>query len=54
MTYVEGFVIAVPTANRDTYRRHAADAAPIFAEFGVNRHVEAWGDDVPRGKTTDF
>ena len=54
MTYIEGFVLAVPTANKDAYRKHAADAAPLFQEFGVTRMVEAWGDDVPRGKTTDF
>ena len=54
MTYVEGFVVPVPTANKDAYRRHAADAAPIFKEFGVRRMVEAWGDDVPDGKVTDF
>jgi uncharacterized protein YbaA (DUF1428 family) len=54
MTYVEGFVVAVPTANREIYRKHAADAAPLFQEFGVRRMVEAWGDDVQRGKVTDF
>jgi len=54
MTYVEGFVAAVPTANKEVYRKHAADAAPIFRELGVRRHVEAWGDDVSRGKVTDF
>ena len=54
MTYVEGFVVAVPSANKEDYRRHAAEAAPIFREFGVTRMVEAWGDDVSRGKTTDF
>jgi uncharacterized protein YbaA (DUF1428 family) len=54
MNYVEGFVVAVPTANKDEYRRHAAEAVPIFKEFGVTRHVEAWGDDVPDGKVTDF
>jgi len=54
MTYVEGFVVAVPTANKDAYRKHAADAAPIFEDLGVRRHVEAWGDDVQRGKVTDF
>ena len=54
MTYVEGFVLAVPTANRDEYRRHAAAALPLFREFGVTRLVEAWGDDVPDGKVTDF
>jgi uncharacterized protein YbaA (DUF1428 family) len=54
MTYVQGFVVAVPAANKEAYRKHAADAAPIFREFGATRLVEAWGDDVPEGKLTDF
>ena len=54
MTYVEGFVVAVPTANKDVYYKHAADAAPLFKEFGVTRMVECWGDDVPDGKVNDF
>lgn len=54
MTYVEGFVVPVPTANREAYREHAAGAAPLFQEFGVERMVEAWGDDVPDGKVNDF
>ena len=54
MTYIEGFIAAVPTANKDSYRQHAADFAPIGQEFGIRRHVEAWADDVPDGKVTDF
>ena len=54
MTYVEGFVVAVPTANKEAYRQHAADAVPLFKEFGVARMVEAWGDDVPDGKVNDL
>jgi uncharacterized protein YbaA (DUF1428 family) len=54
MTYVEGFIVAVPRANKEEYRRHAAAAAPLFHEFGVTRHVEAWASDVPDGKVTDF
>jgi uncharacterized protein YbaA (DUF1428 family) len=54
MTYVEGFIAAVPTANKETYLKHAADAAPLFKEFGVTRMVETWADDVPDGKVTDF
>jgi len=54
MTYVEGFVAAVPTANKEEYRKHAEDAAPLFREFGATRMVENWGDDVPKGKVTDF
>lgn len=52
--YIEGFVIAVPTANKEKYRAHAESAVPIFKEFGMTRMVEAWGDDVPDGKVTDF
>ena len=54
MTYFEGFVQAVPAANKEAYRQHAEDAAPLFKEFGATRLVEGWGDDVPDGKVTDF
>jgi len=54
MTYFEGFVVPVPEANKETYRKHAADAAPIFLDLGVRRHFEAWDSDVPEGKVTDF
>jgi uncharacterized protein YbaA (DUF1428 family) len=54
MTFIQGFVAAVPTANQDAYRSHAAEALSLFTEFGARRLVEAWGDDVPDGKVTDF
>lgn len=54
MTYVEGFIVAVPKANRELYRSHASGAAPLFHEFGATRMVEAWASDVPDGKVTDF
>jgi len=54
MTYFEGFVVPVPEANKESYRQHAAQAAPIFKEIGVKRHFEAWDSDVPEGKVTDF
>jgi len=54
MAYVDGFLIAVPTANREAFRAHAAEFAPIFREFGATRIVECWGDDVPEGKVTSF
>ena len=52
--YIDGFVAAVPTANRDAYRRHAEAAAIVFKEHGALRLVECWGDDVPDGKLTSF
>jgi len=54
MSYVDGFVAAVPTANRDTYRQHAEAAVPVFKEHGALTVVECWGDDVPDGKLTSF
>ena len=54
MTYFEGFVVPVPEANKDAYRKSAAQFGPIFQEFGVQRHVEAWDSDVHEGKVTDF
>lgn len=54
MTYVDGFVAAVPTANRELYRRHAEAAAAVFKEYGALKVVECWGDDVPEGKLTSF
>jgi uncharacterized protein YbaA (DUF1428 family) len=54
MTYFEGFLVPVPDDNKDAYRDAAAEGAPIFREFGVQRHVEAWESDVPKGKVTDF
>ena len=54
MTYFEGFIVPVPKANKDAYRKHASEFAPLVQEFGVSRMVEAWGDDVADGKVTDF
>jgi uncharacterized protein YbaA (DUF1428 family) len=54
MSYFDGFVLAVPTANRETFIQHAKAFDAMFLEFGALRVVEAWGDDVPPGKVTDF
>jgi uncharacterized protein YbaA (DUF1428 family) len=54
MTYVDGFVAAVPTANREIYKEFAEAAAVIFKENGALKVVECWEDDVPEGKLTSF
>ncbi len=54
MNYVDGFVAAVPTANRERFRQHAQEAAAVFREHGALQVIECWGDDVPEGKLTSF
>ena len=48
--YVDGFLLAVPTANREAYRKFAEEVGVVFREHGALSLVEAWGDDVPEGK----
>jgi uncharacterized protein YbaA (DUF1428 family) len=52
--YIDGFVIPVPTDNRQAFIDHASAADSVFIEMGALRVVECWGDDVPEGKVTDF
>jgi uncharacterized protein YbaA (DUF1428 family) len=54
MAYVQGFLIPVPEAKKEAYRAMAANAAPVFQEYGATRIVETWGDNLPDGTTTDF
>ena len=53
MGYVDGFVLAVPSANKQTFIDHAAEFDKMFLEFGATRVLECWGDDVPDGTQTD-
>ena len=54
MSYIDGFVIAVPTANKQKFIDHARHFDSMFIELGAIRVIEGWGDDVPDGKVTDF
>ena len=54
MSYIDGFVIAVPTANKQKFIDHARMADPVFVEMGATRILECWEDDVKDGKVTDF
>jgi uncharacterized protein YbaA (DUF1428 family) len=54
MSYIDGFVLAVPTARREEYLEHAAGMAAVMKGYGATGVVECWGDDVPEGKLTSF
>ena len=54
MTYFEGFIVPVPEGNKDEFRKHANGVAQALQGCGVRRQVEAWDNDVPEGKLTDF
>ncbi|MFD0738504.1 DUF1428 domain-containing protein [Lysobacter koreensis] len=52
--YADGYVVPVPRGNKEAYREMASKAVEAFKDYGATRVVEAWGDDVPDGKVTDF
>jgi uncharacterized protein YbaA (DUF1428 family) len=54
MSYIDGFVIAVPKGNKQTFIEHAKRGDSVFIENGAIRVFECWGDDVKDGKVTDF
>ena len=54
MAYIDGFVIGVPTANKQIFIAHATAFDSAFVEHGETRVVECWDIDVPKGKATDF
>ena len=53
-TYVDGFLAAVPKANKEAFRKHAEIAAEVIKENGALTVVECWGDDLPEGKVNSF
>ena len=52
--YINGFVLAVPDANKDAYRVVAEKFWDIVKDYGAIEHVELWEADVPDGTQTDF
>jgi uncharacterized protein YbaA (DUF1428 family) len=54
MTYVTGFLLAVPAAKKEAYRQMAGRAWEIFRDHGCLAMRENWGVDVPDGKVTSF
>lgn len=54
MSYVDGFLLAVPKGNLDTYKQQAREAAEVWKEHGATSYVECLADDVPYGELTSF
>ncbi len=52
--YVDGFVVPVPSANVDAYRKMARKAAKVWIEHGALMVRECLADDVKPGKWTSF
>lgn len=54
MTYITVAAYAVPTAQKEAFVAHCRELTPLFRKHGALAAVDAWGDDVPDGKTTSF
>jgi uncharacterized protein YbaA (DUF1428 family) len=54
MSYVDGFVLPVPVANLDAYKKMARRAGKIWMEHGALQYIESVADDVQPGKVTSF
>ena len=54
MAYIDGFIVPVPTANKQAYLEMATKINALFKEHGALEIVENWGTDVPEGKLTSF
>jgi uncharacterized protein YbaA (DUF1428 family) len=47
MTYVDGFLLAVPKSRWEDYKAMAALSGQVWKEHGALSYVECVGDDVP-------
>jgi uncharacterized protein YbaA (DUF1428 family) len=54
MSYVDGFVLAVPKQNIEAYKALARLAGDVWKEHGALAYVECIADDVPYGELTSF
>ena len=54
MPYVDGFVLAVPKANLEAYKKMAQLGGDVWMDHGALSYVECIADDVPYGELTSF
>ena len=55
MAYIDGYLLAVPTANKEKYAAMSKEVLTIWKnEYGMVSGKECWGDEVPDGKLTSM
>ncbi|MFK0329941.1 DUF1428 domain-containing protein [Rhizobium sp. NPDC090275] len=54
MSYIDGFIVAVPKKNIEAYKALSAKAGAIWKSYGAKDYVECVADDVPYGELTSF
>jgi uncharacterized protein YbaA (DUF1428 family) len=54
MSYVDGFIIAVPKDRLEDYKAIASDAGEIWMGYGALAYAECIAEDVPYGELTSF
>lgn len=54
MSYVDGFVIAVPKAKLEEYKALSQRMGQLWKQHGALHYVECVADDVPYGERTSF
>jgi uncharacterized protein YbaA (DUF1428 family) len=54
MSYIDGFLLAVPNGNKEKYIESSKAFATYVKTHGALSVHEYWGDDVPDGKLTSF
>ncbi|MBL8551920.1 MAG: DUF1428 domain-containing protein [Hyphomonadaceae bacterium] len=52
--YVDGFVVAVPKARLEDYKKLARLAGTVWKDHGALSYVECRADDAPYGELTSF
>ena len=54
MSYIDGFILPLPNGKEEEYRKQAETFAAKATEHGATGTVEALGDGLEHGHTTDF
>lgn len=54
MSFIDGMILAVPAANKASYKAFAEKGWPTFKKAGALSMRECWGEDVADGEVTSL